>query len=1135
MGLTRLAIHRPLTVLMGLLGLVLMGGVAYTYLKVDRLPPIVIGFLNVSVSWPQASPSDVELLVAEPLENAISGMEGVQQIESTSSEGSCTVSIQLVEGQNPDAAAIDLERRVSAIRGRLPSDAGDPSINKFDPNATPIMNIALTGAPLDLLYDLASNQIQPQLQSVVGVGNVNLSGGIQSEIQVKVNYAQLQAYGLNVTTIANAIGNANVTEPVGTLTESTQQLDVRAAGRFQSVDDLANLVVAQGTPTATGPGAPVLLRDVATVGPGYKQQYNLQRFNGTDAVGMSVVKTSNANAIQVADDVRAELRKMQDILPAGTTVAVVNDSSVFTRAALDSIQRDVLLAVFLVGAIVLLFLHEWKHTAIVLLAIPTCLISTFLAMYLLGFTLNIMTLMALALMIGILVDDSIVVLENIHRHLQLGESPWQAAINGRSEIGLAAIAITMADVVVYTPIAFMSGTVGQLFRQYGLTIVCATLMSLLVSFTLTPMLASRWLTHDREGTSPLHKFGRWWDHHFDRLGAFVAASVPWTIRGRWLVVLVGTALVVAAASLIPLHVLGLEYAPQEDDNNFNIMMQTPPGSSLSATDAVARQMYGVLRQIPEVQDVFTSVSIPGGGGGFFGARGGGRINMSVQLVDKSQRNRSIFDVINQVRGAARNIPGATFSAGVASPLGGPGGGGNINMDVTGPDLDTLQQVTDQITQATSGIPGLADLQNSSVSAAPELRINFDQPRMAQLGVTPQQVSTALRTTLGGSVVSEFRPEGKEQLDITLVATDADRYNINNIGSIPVATVTTTGTSGASASGSLVGGGNGPLLVTVSQVATISYGTGPVQIQRINRNRSATLSGQVSGRPLNDVVSDVNNAIKSRVSFPPGYTYTLRGQVQQFNTALAALGAALVLSVVLEYMLLVALYESFLFPLVRMLTVPMGLVGAFALLVLTGNTLNIFSVIGMIMAEGLVAKSGILLVDYTNTLRERGMGRLEALQTAARVRLRPIVMTSMTMIFGMLPLALKLEPGAESRAPMAVVVIGSLISSTVLTLVIVPALYTIFDDLQRRFSRAPSRAAERKVQPAPVPEPEPVLVAAGGGGEGSGTGARPGGAGRAGDGRAGDVRTGDGRPDRGGNGASNGGRRGWLQRLRGRQE
>jgi hydrophobic/amphiphilic exporter-1 (mainly G- bacteria), HAE1 family len=1076
MFLTRLAVVRPLTVLMGLLGLVIMGGVSYTFLKIDRLPPISIPFVSVSMAYTGATAQDVELLIAQPIEDAVSGMSGVYSISSTSSEGSASVFVQLVDGTDPTQASLEVERRVNAIRSKLPADASDPRVNKADPNAQPIMEVALTGGKADQLFEVANDQFVPSLESVPGVAAINISGGQQTEVQVKVDYSKLAAYGLTLANITTALTNANVDAPVGSIDQGAQTLNVRSLGSFQSVGDLANVVISQTTT-----GGPILLSDLASVQAGYKQQTQLQRLNGTDAVGLAIVKQSDANALQVADSVRVALAKLQKLLPAGSQVVVTNDTSVFTRASLDAIQHDLLLSVLLVGGVMLLFLHAWRHTVIVLLAIPTSLVSTFLVMYALGFSLNIMSLMALALMIGILVDDSIVVLENIHRHLQLGENPHQAAMTGRSEIGMAAIAITMADVVVYTPIAFISGTLGQLFRQYGLTVVAATLFSLLISFTLTPMLASRWLSRDhKEGNSPVARFGRWWDDGFEAFGRWVGHIVPHAVRARWLVLLVSMALVGATLALVPLGFIASEYAPQEDDNQFSVNLSSPPGTSLAATDTAAKQMEAVLTQMPEVQYVFTSVS--GGGGGGFG-RGGGRASMDVQVVPKNQRSRSVFDMLDAARSAGRRIPGVQVSGSVPSPLGGGGGFGGggtatVSVQLAGPDLTTLNQVADQVIATMSTIPGLQDVQNSSNAGNPELQVRLDRARMAQLNVTSQSVATALRTAVSGSVVTPYRPAGATQQDITLIASDADRLDLNKLSTIPVGTGAATGTGGTGGTGvatTTTSSATTPTIVTLGQVATLGYGTGPVQIQRVDRNRTMTISGTATGRAIGDVAKDVTAAM-NQISLPAGYSFQLRGGVQQLNNAFTTLGQALVLSVILEYMLLVALYESWFYPIVLILGVPLGIVGALLGLLVTHNTLNIFSIIGLIMAVGLVVKTGILLVDFTNTLRKRGMGRTEALAEAARVRLRPILMTTATMTFGMMPLALKLEPGAESRAPMAVVVIGGLLSSTFLAIFVTPALYTLLDDLQNLVFRTPKvppvpRERERvAVEPAPSPAP-----------------------------------------------------------------
>jgi HAE1 family hydrophobic/amphiphilic exporter-1 len=1062
MLLTRLAVVRPLTVLMGLLGLVIMGAVSYTFLKVDRLPPISIPFVSVNVSYPGATAQDVELLITQPLENAVSGMAGVNSITSTSSEGSSSVNVQLADGTDANTAALEVERRVSAIRNRLPADAGDPRVNKADPNAFPIMNVALTGGSLDSLYQVANDQFVPLLQSIEGVATVNISGGLQREVQIRVDYAKLSAYAITVQQLSSALTAANVNAPVGSLQQGATIVNARVMGAPRSIDQLASLVITQTS------GGPILLRDVSTVAEVYKTQTQIQRLNGQEAVGLSIVKQSDANALEVADNIRVGLRRLQALLPSDTQILITNDTSVFTRASLDAIQHDLLLSVLLVGGVMLLFLHAWRHTVIVLLAIPTSLVSTFLVMYALGFSLNIMSLMALALMIGILVDDSIVVLENIHRHLQLGENPFTAALNGRGEIGLAAIAITLADVVVYTPIAFVSGVLGQLFRQYGLTIVAATLFSLLISFTLTPMLASRWLRHDEKTSNgPFARFGRWWDYHFERLGHAVASTVPTAVRLRWLVMLGSVILVAAAVAMVPLGLIPSEYAPEEDDSNFNVNMSTPPGTPLDVSNRAALQLETALMNIPEVQYVFTSVS--GGGGGFGG--GGGRASFAVQVLPKQQRERSVFQIMDEVRTLGRGIPGVNVNAGIQSPLGGGGGFGgggtsSINLQLAGPNLDTLTQVSEQVQVALSTVPNLTDIRNTSEQGTPELHIVLDRARMAQLGVTSQQVASALRTTISGSLVTELRPDGQAQKDVTLMASETDRLNLTNMSAIPVA-VTGGGAGSTSA----------PSVVTLGQIATVQPGTGPIRIQRVDRNRTMTLTGTASGRALGDVAKDVQAVVRS-LELPAGYTVQVRGGVQQLNNSFTTLGQALILSVILEYMLLVALYESWFYPIVLILGVPLGIVGALLGLFITHNTLNIFSIIGLIMAVGLVAKTGILLVDFTNTLRKRGVPRTEALAEAARVRLRPILMTTATMSFGMLPLALKLEPGAESRAPMAVVVIGGLLSSTLLAVLVTPSLYTLLDDLQNLVMRKPRLVPELALERVAAPVSEgPVVVPA----------------------------------------------------------
>src|SRR5579871_194622 len=1059
MGLTRLAVFRPLTILMIILGIVIMGGMAYTFLSVDQYPTISYPIIVVNMQYPQASAEDVEQQVATPIENAVAGVSGIQTITSNSSQGAATVRIQLVEGADANQAALDVQRALARIARTFPLTATAPTVFKADPSARPILNIGLTGAPLDQLYDAASNSIAPQLESVLGVASVNVSGGLIREVEVQVDYSKLAAYNLSVTQVQNAVSAANYSSSAGSIDQGQQTLTIRSLGLYTSLDDIMNVVVAN---TA---GGPLLLRDVANVVQTYKQVTQRQRLDGTDAVGLNVVKDSNANLIQTADGVKATLATLQSALPAGASFHIRNDDSAFTRASLDSVQHDLFIALFMVALVTLVFLHDFRHTLIIILAVPTSMISTFLIMYALGFTLNIITLMALALIIGILVDDSIVVLENIHRHLQLGEAPVEAAINGRSEIGLAAIAITMADVVVYAPIAFMSGFVGQLFREYGLTVVAATLFSMMISFTLTPMLASRWLKHEGEAKGIMGRIGQWWDARFDRFAHFASSLVPLAVRVRWLVALGGIGAIVAIAALVQFHVVGTEYAPQEDDNQFTVVISTAPGTSIAAIDAASQQMEAALRQMPEISSIFASVNAAGTGPS---ANGSPNANISVQVVPKNQRQRSIFDMMNQVRAIGRTIPGATVRAQAPSPLPGGGGGTSLAINVSGTDLVTLNQVVAQVQDAVSQVPGVVDVYNSSLTSNPEVHVQLDRARMGQLGVTSTAVSNALQTAIGGVVVSEYQLPGQLQQDITVIANNANRLDLSGLQTIPVGGGVTSGSSNTATAAV------GNPVVTLGQVATIVPGTGPVQIQHVNRVRTITINGTVAGRPFGDVARDIQTVLDG-MSLPAGFTATQGQSVNALNQALGSLAQALALSLILEYMLLVALYESWFYPLAVMCAVPLGLVGSFIGLALTGNTLNMFSIIGMIMAFGLVAKNGILVVDFTNTLRSRGMPRTEALREAVKTRLRPILMTSSTMVAGMFPLALKLEPGAESRAPMAIVVIGAIALSTVLAILVIPATYTLFDDLQGLLM--PGRKKITAIEPAPephaVPMPQPI--------------------------------------------------------------
>jgi hydrophobic/amphiphilic exporter-1 (mainly G- bacteria), HAE1 family len=1031
MGLTRLAIRRPLTILMFIVALILLGGVAYSRLRQDRFPTISFPAVFVRIQYPGASPTDVEELVTKPVEDALSGLSGLDTITSTSSEGSASINIRFVDDADVNQASLDVERRLAAVRGSLPSDIGEPSVIKADSDAAPVMNLAVSSGQRSLadIYQLANDTILPRLQSVDGVADVEIQGGLQREIEVKVDPDRLDAYGLSYQTIEDTLSHENVNLPGGNIKEGQHAEDVRAVGQLQTVDDLRNLIV------ETASVGVVKLGDVATVVDGYKDQTRLQRFNGQDAVGLTITKQSDANGVQVANDIQAALSDLRQQLPTDLQLQVTSDTAVFTHKSIDAVQTDLLLAVVLTGLVLMLFLHTWRNTLIVLLAIPTCLITTCLVIYFAGFSLNVVTLLALALSIGILVDDSIVVLENVNRHLERGEAPAVAALKGRSEIGMAAITITLVDVVVFLPVSFMAGNIGRLFREFGITIAATTLLSLFVSFTLTPMLASRWL-RPNHGQGWQARFGAWWETRYQRLAGRYRRLLALGLRRRFTVLAIAFASLAGAIMLVQTNLIGSEYAPTEDDGLFQVTLTMPAGTSLDGTNAAARQAETVLRGIPEVQDIFSSV-----GGGGFGSSSATQATIAVQLVDQHQRQRSVSQVIDSFRRAARAIPNAQVRASVQNPLAG-GGGAPIDIRILGPDEQTLEALASKVQAAIGQVPNAADVQNSAAQRNPEIQTHLDRARLADLRLSAGVAAQALRTSFDGTVVTQLRPPGEDPIDIRVLASDNARADAADVGALPLL-------------------GQDGTVVRLDQVATIDHDAGPAQVRRINRQGVVEVTANVAGRSLGDVARDVRSAM-AKQPFPPGYSWQVVGQVQQQETAFSTLLMTLSLSVVLIYMLMVALYESWLTPFAIMFSLPVALVGAFGGLFLTGNTFNIFSLIATIMLMGLVGKNAILLTDFTNTLRAQGMERTEALLTAGQVRLRPILMTTSTVVFAMLPLALKLEPGNETRTPIAVVLIGGVLSSTLLTLVLVPGVYTILDDARLLLGRL------RGKRPAPGP-------------------------------------------------------------------
>jgi HAE1 family hydrophobic/amphiphilic exporter-1 len=1084
--------------LMIILGLVVLGYRSLTELQVDRYPAVDFPYVSVVTVFPGAGPEDVEDLVVKPIEDAVAGIPGIDQLFSTSQEGVGFVVIAFKEGVNGDQAAIEVERQVATVRSQLPSEALDPSVIKADINAIPVIEIILSGPQgQDALFEVARNDIRPHLQTIKGVAAVNISGGREREIHIEADPAKLAAFGIPLETVQQALTLNNLTFPVGSVEEGRQKTSIRSVGDFTDLKQIEDVVVAGGpSPFASGgsgrttpgkdTGGLVYLHDVASVQEGFADKTQVLRYNGVDAVNISVIKTSDANTIEMADSVRQAIEQLRNDLPAGAQLAVVADDSQFTRESVAAVQEDLILAILITGLVMLVFLHTIRSTFIVILAIPTSIMSTFLVMWVLGFSLNVLTLLALTLTIGILVDDSIVVIENIERHLKMKKKPKQAALDGRAQIGLAAITISLVDVAVYVPVAFTSGIVGQFFKSYGITIATAVLFSLFVSFTLTPMLASLWMKDESEpereprGLRKVFSLLLWpvaklwegfimlWNAGFRALTRLYAATIRFVLKNfltQSLAVLVAAVAVALGGYMVVSGIVGSEFFPQEDDAKFTVNVEMPAGTNLQTTDLAARQAERIiLEQVPETVSILTRVG-SGDSSGFFS--GGGASNSAtllVQVVDKGERKRSTTDIINELRPEIKKIPEANISL-VLSSIMGAGMGGAVQIQVFGEDPNVLIDLANQVEAVMRNVPGTADVLNTGAAQSPETRLLVDRDRAVNLGLSPGQVAGTLRTALSGTDVGKFKRAGATDINITLRANAASRSNLDHLLQLPL------------------GYRNGQA-VRLDQIASVERTLAPAVINRTDRQRQLTVSAGVAGRTSGDVTNDVEAAIQSNVEFPEGYGFRLSGASEAQRESFADLTSSLGLGILLIYMLLVALFQSWLHPLAIMFSLPVATVGAFGGLWLTGYSLNLMSLLGIILLAGIVTKNAILLVDFTNELRRKeGYSRKEALIEAGRLRLRPILMTSVALVFAMLPVLLGRGAGSEVRAPLAAVVIGGNITSTLLTLILVPVVYNFFDGGSRLVSITLRRllggetgqdeaGEDRAPAPKPAPQPQP---------------------------------------------------------------
>jgi HAE1 family hydrophobic/amphiphilic exporter-1 len=1036
-GLSDVAIRRPVFTTMLMLGLIVLGIFSFRRLPIDQFPDVDVPIITVQTTYIGASPEAVEREVTRRLEEAFNPVEGVDRITSISLEGVSQVIVEFDLGRDGDQAAQDIRSKIDLIRRQLPTDIDPPVVQKWDPAAEPIVSLALASNTLGVaeLTRLADEDVRRRLESVSGVGNVQLAGGLLREIRIFIDPAQMQSYGVSVEEVMGALQRQNVEAPAGRVERGTSEELVRVTGRITHPSQFESIVVANRN------GQPVRLSQIARVEDATEEERSLAFVNNQRAVSLDVQKVSGANTVAVADHVKEEIERLQGVLPAGVDISIVRDNSEQIRHSVEDVIFELILGAILTIIVVMLFLNDWKATAITSLALPVSVISSFVLMNMLGFTLNMLTLMGLSLSIGILIDDAIVVIENIVRHREMGEDHFSAASWGTREIFLAVMATTFSIVAVFVPVAFMGGIIGRFFYEFGMTVAWAVLVSLFVSFTLTPMLSAWWgvdphkkgesdSESGRRGGNPLtrgiSRFNRWFDSQAERYRGIV----DWALRHRKATV--GIALAAFFGSFMLFPFIGGGFFPDTDESQFAVVFETPEGSSLEYTRSRADAIIASVAGLEGVEYTYTTI-----GAGATGTVTNG--NTFVKLVSPGERSKSQQDLMVEAREQLVPMYGVQVSVSLGDA--GPGGGKPLQVNLRGPDVTVLQSLSDTILATMRGMPGIVDVESSLGQPRPEYRIDVNRDLANELGLDVGQIAGAVRPLLAGQAATTWQDPQGEERDVVVQVDPARRASLSDIATLPVATPM-RGISGAAPT------------VPLGQIATIQTGTAPAQIDRSALQRVATVSANTEPGYSVQEASGELNAQLAAIPLPEGYSIQLGGETEQLEETFGYVIESLLLAIILIFLILASQFESFTQPLAIMTALPLSLIGVLLALLITDDTLNMMSMIGVIMLMGLVTKNAILLVDNANERRALGTERHTALVEAGRVRLRPIIMTTAAMIFGMLPIALSLGEGGGFRAPMARAVIGGLITSTMLTLIVVPVAYTYFDDMgawmRRRF-------------------------------------------------------------------------------------
>jgi hydrophobic/amphiphilic exporter-1 (mainly G- bacteria), HAE1 family len=1059
MWFTRVSLQNPVFATMMMLALMVLGIFSYQRLKVDQFPSIDFPVVVIATDYPGAAPEIVESEVSKKIEEAVNSIAGINALTSRSYEGSSVVIVEFQLNINGRKAADDVREKVAAVRPSLRAEVKEPRILRFDPSARSVWSVAVlpqAGAQGKTMTDVeltnwADQQLKKRLENVRGVGSVSLVGATKREINIYLNPQALEAYGISGDQVASAIRNENQDIPVGAVRSLAQERVVQVQSRVLRPEDFAKIIVARRSASNTnqvGSNASnttaITVGQLARISDGAQEAENLALYNGQRTLLLTVQKSQDENTIEVVDGLKKAIAEMEKQLPPGVKLQEIQDNSRSIRVSVNNVRQTLIEGALLTVLIVFLFLNSWRSTIITGLTLPIALIGTFLFMQIFGFTINMITLMALSLCVGLLIDDAIVVRENIVRHIQMGKSPYQASLEGTQEIGLAVLATTFSIVAVFLPIGFMGGIIGKFFHEFGITIVAAVMISMFVSFTLDPMMSSIW--HD----PAIDQHGKpfrpvtWYDktigrvtHSFERGTERLADGyqniLRWSLHWKKTTLLLAFA--VFAISLGMVRFLGTEFVPKADFGESNISFYTPVGSSLESTEEKVRQVQAIIRERPEVRYTLSTINTGNAQGKIYA-------NVYVRLTNRKERALNVDQISAQLRERLSKVAGITVTQ--AGTLDAVGGGKQIEFALKGTDLKELERLSVQAMAKLRDIPGLVDLDSSVKPAKPTIEVDVRRDVASDLGLSSAQIGSSLRTLVAGQTVGNWRAPDDLTYDVNVRLAPDARNTTQDLERLPFAISSPDGSS---------------RVVRLNQVASVRESTGPNQINRRDLTREVAVNANVFGRAAGEVSADIRKAL-DEIAMPPGYSYQFGGSTKNMAESAAYAASALALAVIFIYMILASQFKSFLQPLALMTALPLTLIGVVLALLMFRSTLSMFSVIGIIMLMGLVTKNAILLVDFAIRSREatvdsqgrriEGLERAEALLLAAKVRLRPILMTTLAMIFGMVPLAFALSEGSEQRAPMGQAVIGGVITSSLLTLVVVPVAYCYMDDLAQWF-------------------------------------------------------------------------------------